>query len=74
LKEELPLDQAKRRYQSMTYGAGKYSYELVDGWAKCPEGWPFLFPIGKSLTILPPFLAKQVFYRFYGSFFLRNNA
>jgi len=49
LKEELPLDQAKRRYQSMTYGAGKYSYELVDGWAKCPEGWPFLDVCGISI-------------------------
>ena len=26
----------------MTYGAGKYTYELVDGWAKLPEGWSFL--------------------------------
>ncbi len=26
----------------MLYGAGKYTYELVDGWAKCPEGFSFL--------------------------------
>jgi DNA-binding beta-propeller fold protein YncE len=26
----------------MPYGAGKYTYELVDGWAKLPEGWSFL--------------------------------
>ncbi len=25
----------------MLYGAGKYTYELVDGWAKCPEGYSF---------------------------------
>ncbi len=23
----------------MLYGTGKYTYELVDGWAKIPEGW-----------------------------------
>ncbi len=23
----------------MLYGTGKYRYELVDGWAKCSEGW-----------------------------------
>ena len=26
----------------MLYGAGKYQYELVDGWAKLPKGWSFL--------------------------------
>ena len=26
----------------MLYGAGKYTYELVDGWAKCPEGYSFV--------------------------------
>ena len=26
----------------MLYGTGKYTYELVDGWAKCPEGFSFL--------------------------------
>ncbi len=26
----------------MPYGSGKYTYELVDGWAKYPEGWSFL--------------------------------
>ena len=25
----------------MLYGNGKYKYELVDGWAKLPEGWSF---------------------------------
>ncbi len=25
----------------MTYGAGKYQYELVHDWAKLPEGWSF---------------------------------
>ena len=26
----------------MLFGSGKYEYELVDGWAKLPEGWSFL--------------------------------
>ncbi len=26
----------------MLYGAGKHTYELVDGWAKLPEGWGFI--------------------------------
>ncbi len=26
----------------MAYGSGKYTYELVDGWAKYPEGWKIL--------------------------------
>ena len=26
----------------MLYGAGKYQYELVDGWARLPEGWSFV--------------------------------
>ena len=26
----------------MVYGSGKYAYELVDGWAKLPEGTSFL--------------------------------
>ena len=25
----------------MLYSSGKYTYELVDGWAKCPEGFSF---------------------------------
>jgi len=25
----------------MLYGTGKHTYELVDGWAKLPEGWSF---------------------------------
>ncbi len=25
----------------MLYGTGKYTYELVDGWAKIPKGWSF---------------------------------
>jgi DNA-binding beta-propeller fold protein YncE len=27
---------------SMIYGTGKYTYELVEGWAKLPGGWSFL--------------------------------
>jgi len=23
----------------MLYTVGKYSYEYIDAWAKCPEGW-----------------------------------
>ncbi len=30
----------------MLYGTGKYTYELVDGWAKCPEGFSFIDVIG----------------------------
>ncbi|MBM4448612.1 MAG: hypothetical protein FJ015_05180 [Chloroflexi bacterium] len=26
----------------MSYGSGKYTYELVDGWAKYPKGWSIL--------------------------------
>lgn len=26
----------------MLFGSGKYKYELVDGWAKLPEGWSFV--------------------------------
>ena len=26
----------------MRYGTGKYTYELVDNWAKLPEGWSFI--------------------------------
>ncbi len=26
----------------MLYGSGKYTYELVDGWAKCPKGFSFI--------------------------------
>ena len=26
----------------MSYGTGKYTYELVEGWAKLPEGWPLI--------------------------------
>ncbi len=33
----------------MLYGAGKYTYELVDGWAKCPEGWSFFDVCGLSI-------------------------
>jgi len=33
----------------MPYGAGKYTYELVDGWAKLPEGWSFLDVGGISI-------------------------
>ncbi len=33
----------------MLYGTGKYRYELVDGWAKCPEGWSFIDVCGLSI-------------------------
>ena len=33
----------------MLYGTGKYRYELVDGWAKCPEGFSFLNVPGISV-------------------------
>ena len=33
----------------MLYGAGKYTYELVDGWAKCPEGFSFFDVPGLSV-------------------------
>lgn len=33
----------------MLYGKGKYMYELVDGWAKCPEGWSFIDVCGLSI-------------------------
>ena len=26
----------------MKYGTGKYTYELVDNWAKLPKGWSFI--------------------------------
>ena len=32
----------------MAYGTGKYSYELVDGWAK-PKGWSFIDVCGLSI-------------------------
>lgn len=33
----------------MSYGSGKYTYELVDGWAKLPEGRSFLDVGGISI-------------------------
>ncbi len=33
----------------MAYGTGKYTYELVDGWAKCPAGWSFIDVCGLSI-------------------------
>ncbi len=33
----------------MLYGRGKYTYELVDGWAKCPEGFSFFDVSGLSI-------------------------
>ena len=33
----------------MLYGAGKYTYELVDGWAKCPKGFSFFDVTGISV-------------------------
>jgi len=34
---------------STTYGSGKYKYELVDNWAKYPEGWDFVDVCGLSV-------------------------
>ncbi|MFQ5997282.1 MAG: peptidyl-alpha-hydroxyglycine alpha-amidating lyase family protein [Dehalococcoidales bacterium] len=33
----------------MSYGSGKYTYELVDGWAKLPEGESFLDVCGLAV-------------------------
>lgn len=33
----------------MLYGTGKYTFELVDGWAKCPQGWSFLDVSGLAI-------------------------
>ena len=33
----------------MTYGSGKHKYELVDGWAKYPEGYSFLDVCGLAI-------------------------
>ena len=33
----------------MLYGTGKYTYELVEGWAKCPEGFSFFDVPGISI-------------------------
>jgi DNA-binding beta-propeller fold protein YncE len=33
----------------MKYGTGKYTYELVEGWAKLPQGWSFLDVGGISI-------------------------
>jgi DNA-binding beta-propeller fold protein YncE len=33
----------------MAYGTGDYTYELVDGWAKLPEGWSFRDVTGVSI-------------------------
>ena len=33
----------------MLYGDGKYTYELVDEWARCPEGWSFIDVSGLSV-------------------------
>lgn len=33
----------------MPYGSGKYTYELVDGWAKLPQGWKLLDVGGISI-------------------------
>lgn len=32
----------KKGELKMLFGSGKYKYELVDGWAKLPEGWSFI--------------------------------
>jgi len=33
----------------MIYGTGKYRYELVDGWAKFPEGWSYIDVCGLAI-------------------------
>lgn len=33
----------------MDYGTGKYQYELVEGWAKLPEGWSFVDVAGITI-------------------------
>ncbi|MBE9514085.1 MAG: hypothetical protein IMY83_03530, partial [Chloroflexi bacterium] len=38
-----------RKHVSTVYGAGEYTYELVGGWAKCPQGWSFLDVCGLSI-------------------------
>lgn len=35
--------------KNMLYGRDKYTYELVDGWAKCPKGWSFIDVCGLSI-------------------------
>jgi DNA-binding beta-propeller fold protein YncE len=35
----------------MLYGSGKYSYELVEGWAKCPEEFTFNDVCGLAVDI-----------------------
>jgi len=39
----------KRSCENMLYGSGKYTYELVDGWAKYPNGWSFIDVCGLSV-------------------------
>ncbi len=34
---------------AMIYGTGKYRYELVDGWAKFPEGWAHVDVCGLAI-------------------------
>lgn len=33
----------------MPYGSGKYTYELVDEWAKLPDGWSFIDACGVAV-------------------------
>ena len=33
----------------MSYGSGKYTYELIDEWAKLPKGWSFLDAAGVAV-------------------------
>ena len=35
----------------MYYGSGEYTYELVDGWAKLPQGWSFLDVTGLAVDV-----------------------
>ena len=38
-----------QRRANITFGAGKYTYELDDGWAKLPEGWSFADACGLAV-------------------------
>ncbi len=36
----------------MVYGTGKHRYELIEGWAKCPDGWSFKDVCGISIDAM----------------------
>ncbi len=39
----------KGAMKNTLYGRDKYTYELVDGWVKCPKGWSFIDVCGLSI-------------------------